>query len=263
VAAALRSLDPCALAGKNASGGVRVGPHSCAVPIGGEESLRIDVGGYLDPRFSAGLEELVLDGARVTRSPGPADCVVTVLAGAGLGIGVNAPSCERATAAARTVIKASADPDRVALPDPQPDSCDLLTRVAGERLAELSVRYGITEMGQCQAVRLLSGKDGSDGDGWTTRYSVRIAHGRLAGVTNEKPGTLDGRAVTIYDSGEDCEYSWKVGAAPVDDPNLSERLLRVRAPSCGEAAELAVGVMAIETALPEPVTPQRPITVPA
>jgi hypothetical protein len=240
-----------------------VGPHSCAVPIAGGESLRVEVGGFLDPQFSGGREELVLDGVRVARSAGPADCTVTVLAGAELGIGVNAPSCEEATAATRTVIDALADPDSVALPDQQSDSCDLLTRVAGERLADLSVRYGATEMGLCQAMRPVSGEDGSTVQGWTTRYSVRIAYGRLGGVTNEKPGTLDGRAVTVYDSGEDCEYSWKVGAAPVDDPNLSDRLLRVRAPECDEAAELATAVMAIETAVPEPVAPQRPITVAA
>lgn len=254
VAAALRSLDSCALAGP---AGVPVGPHSCAVP---GTSLRVEVGAYLDPQFKVGREDDTLDGVRIARTPLPKDCIITVLAGADLGIGVTAPTCDAATAAARTVIGALADPDSVALPTAQPDSCDLLTRVAGEKLADLSVRYGSAEMGLCQAMRRLSG---SEGDGWAAKYSVRIVYGLLGGVSNERADTLAGRPVTVYETGEDCEYGWKVGPSPATDPNLADRMLRVRAPDCAEAAELATDVMAIETAVPKPVAPQRPVTIPA
>jgi len=254
VAAALRLLDPCALVG---SAGVPVGPHSCAVR---ETSVHVDVGAYLDPQFKEGRDETVLDGVRVTRSSGAKNCTFTVLAGANLGIGVDAPTCDAATTAARTVIAAVAAPDSVALPDAGPDSCDLLKRVAGDRLTDLSVRYGITEMGLCQAMRRLTG---SDGDGWTTQYHVRIAYGRFGALSNEDSGTLEGRAVTIYETSEDCEYTWRVGASPSSDPELADHLLRVRAPDCAEAAELATAVMATETTLPETVAPQRPITIAA
>lgn len=254
VAAALHVLDPCALM---TAPGLQVGPHSCMTP---DESVRVDVGAYLDPQFRAGREETVLDGVRVTKTHGPNYCTITVLAGADLGIGVTTPTCDTTTTAASAVVTALADPDAVALPSPQPDSCDLLTRAAGDRLKDLSVRYGVTEMGLCQAMRKLSGEEG---DGWASTYSVRVVYGLLGGVTGEKADDLAGTPVTVYDSGEDCEYSWKLGASPATDPYLADQLLRVRAPDCDEAAELATEVLEIVDTPPASVEPQRPITIAA
>lgn len=265
VAAALRSLDACALVGAGSTG-VHISPHACRVPgAGPDDALIVETGLYTDPQFSRGPEDLVLDGVRVSRTEVPAACVFTIRTGADLGISVSRDGkpgtgdfCPDAEAATHKTIAALTTPDAVALPAAEQDTCDLLTRAGGDRLADLSPRYG-RNMDLCQARRKLSG---AEGDGWKAVYSLQITHDVLGRLSNERRDTLDGTAVTVYETNEDCEYGWSTGDSGVADPKMAQRVVRARAPKCDEAAELARAVMALGDAKPAEVAPQRPVALP-
>ncbi|CCH29993.1 hypothetical protein ABZ816_32015 [Actinosynnema sp. NPDC047251] len=267
VAAALLPLDACALGGLDPATGVRSGPHLCRAGIGGpRDALLVEVGSHVDRVFSSGRETFVLDGVQAARHKSYNGCDVYVLVGADLGITHSKAdkgerACEEPTTAARATIAALRDPAAVSRAEPRPDTCDLLKRVAGDRLAGLSTRYS-RNLGQCQSSRELT-KERDGGDGWEAVYLLGIRYGVHGSIEPDEPVVLAGRQAMRYDGGDRCEYTWRTGPSGRPQPEYADQLMMVRAPGCDDAAELATAAMAVETSAPAKVDPQRPVTIPA
>lgn len=262
VLSALRPIDPCALLpGEDERSWTS--PYQCATV--GPRRLVVIVGKWLDPERVTG-ERIEVAGVRAMRRSMDRSCAVDLLVGADLSVRFDAVStrpagalCEMAMAAATEGVALLAEPENLAGPGPHQDACELLRRAAGDRrLADLPLRFGqasLYGLDECQARR-------EDDNGWRAEYAVHLVHGKLGSLSNERPDTLSGRPVMIYETGETCEYSWR--AAPTSQPTrYGDRIVRTMAPDCAEAAELARTLMETDTDPSPSVDPQRPLLTPA
>ncbi|GLZ41337.1 hypothetical protein [Actinokineospora sp. NBRC 105648] len=263
VTAALRPLDPCLLGATAGLNQVALGPHRCRFEgQGGADYLFLVVGAQFDQATRDAHEEIALDGARGYRRSLDTGCQVAIPVGADLAIRVTSETgrtsqrtqrnrCDDATAAAKTVVGRLARPESVST-DSRRDACDLLHRAAGNRLDGLELRFDEANYGldNCQARRAVPG-------GWEQVYLVQLRYGRPAPSQDR----LNGREVTITRA-RDCEYAWTAGPSGSPFPDLGDLVIRVRAPDCGTAAELAPAVLDTYRTDPPQVAPQRPIAVP-
>ena len=264
--AALRELDPCALL-VDADVPVRTGPFACRT--GEDPVLTVTLGVWLDPDVSR--EVTALAGARAVRTPGDRYCAATLLTGADLGIafaaettraGLGGSLCALAEDGASAAVGLLERPADLTAPGPRQDACELLRRAgrdAGIDVAEgTDLRFGPnagTGLGLCQARQAIDG-------GWRTRFSARITHTRFGSVSNERPEVLDGRDVRVYDTGENCEYGWRVRESG-EPAAFADTVVQVRGESCAEAARLAAALMPSDTEPSPSVAPKRPIVLPA
>lgn len=241
VVAALRSIDPCALIG----GGVSQAPHHCSGP---DDALVVAIGVWRDPETEETGEVLDLAGAKAVRKPFRESCVVELPVGASLVIRFShTDGCDAATEAARGAVGRLASPPLAA--GPHLDACTLLARAEPDGLGDLDVRFDQVSHG----LDLCNARE-ADRGGWYSRYSVRLLTGAVPTASNERMSTLDGKPVAVYETAEDCEYSWDLR------PDL---VVRVKAPDCASAEEMARTLMPVALDPADPVEPQNPITVPA
>ncbi len=266
VVAALRELDPCALL-PDADAPVRVGPFACRG--GSDPTLTVTLGVWLDPDVKR--ESTSVAGVRAVRSSGDRYCATTLLTGADLGIafasentrpGLAGTLCELAEDAATAAVDLLDEPANLAAAGPRQDACDLLRRAGREAGIDVvdgvDLRFGPTAgtgLGLCQARESVEG-------GWRTRFSARVTHTRFGTVANHRPEVLDGRDVEVYDTGEDCEYGWRVRAS--GEPGAhADTVIQVRGNSCAEAAKLASALMPSDSEPSPEAAPKRPILEPA
>jgi hypothetical protein len=265
VVAALRELDPCALLA-DADAPVRTGPFACRT--GDDPALTVTLGVWLDPEVKR--EVTALAGVRAVRTSSDRHCATTLLAGADLGIafaadttktGLGGSLCALAEDGATAAVDLLARPEDLTAPGPRQDACELLRRAgrdAGVDVTEdTALRFGPnagTGLGLCQARQAVDG-------GWRTRFSARITHTRFGSVSNERPDVLDGRDVRVYDTGEDCEYGWRVRESGETAP-YADTVIQLRGDSCAEAEELAAALMPSDTEPSPSVAPKRPVVIP-
>ncbi|WP_139190979.1 hypothetical protein [Actinokineospora iranica] len=272
VVAALRPLDACALGATEGLTAVGLGPHRCRFDgQAGQDYLFLVIGAYMDAatRAASPPEEVAIDGARGWRRSLDTGCQMAVPVGADLVIrvsslrGYKSPRpqshrCADATAAAGRVVERLGTPAAVSPRPPRRDACDLLDRAAGDHVRGLDLRFDEVNYGldHCQARRTVPG-------GWSQEYSVQVRYGR---ADPRQKGTrqisVEGRAVTVAETSKDCEYGWAAEPSPVARPELSEIMVRLRAPDCARAAELAPRVMRFYVTPPPEVAPQSPIPLP-
>ena len=266
VTAALRELDPCALLA-DVDALVRTSPFSCR---GGDDPvLTVTLGVWLDPDVRR--EVTALAGVRAVRTSGDRYCATTLLTGADLGIafaadttkaGLGGSLCALAEDGATAAVGLLEKPENLTASGPRQDACELLRRAgrdAGIDVTEnTELRFGPntgTGLGLCQARQAVEG-------GWRTRFSARIIHTRFGSLSNERPDVLDGRDVRIYDTGEDCEYGWRVRESG-ETGDYADTVIQLRGDRCEEAARLAAALMLSDTEPSPSVAPKRPIVLPA
>ncbi|MFC4852864.1 hypothetical protein [Actinophytocola glycyrrhizae] len=266
VTAALRELDPCALL-PDADAPVRTGPFACRV--GDDPALTVTLGVWLDPDVPR--EVIALGGVRAVSTSSDRHCATTLLTGADLGIafaadtartGLGGSLCALAEDGAIAAVDLLEKPERLAASGPRQDACELLRRAgrdAGIDVTEdTELRFGPnagTGLGLCQARQAVDG-------GWRTRFSARITHTRFGSISNERPDVLDGRDVRVYDTGDGCEYGWRVRESGETAP-YADTVIQLRGDSCEEAAKLASALMPSDTDPSPSVAPKRPIVLPA
>lgn len=266
VIAALRELDPCALL-VDADTPVRTGPFACRT--GDDPAVTVTVGVWLDPEVKR--EVMPVAGVRAVRTSSDRYCATTLLTGADLGIafaadttktGLGGSLCALAEDGATAAVDLLKAPAGLTASGPRQDACELLRRAgrdAGVDVTEdTELRFGPnagTGLGLCQARQAIDG-------GWRTRFSARITHTRFGSISNERPEVLDGRDVRVYDTGEDCEYGWRVRGSGETAP-YADTVIQLRGDSCEEAAKLAAALMPSDTEPSPSVAPKRPIVLPA
>lgn len=230
--------------------------------------LTVTVGVWLDPDLPRTVEPLA--GVRTVRELSDRYCSTTLLAGADLGVdftadtakvGLESTLCRMAADAATSAVELLAEPDDLTAPGPRQDACDLLRRAGRDAAVDvtdgLDLRFGATAgtgLGVCQARETID-------RGWRTRFAARLINTRFGSVSNERPDVLDGRDVRIYETGDDCEYGWRVRNSGETDP-YSDTVIQLSGLDCAEAAELASALMTTDNEASPTVAPQRPIAVP-
>lgn len=265
VLAALRRLDPCALAeptdDTSTLAPVPRGPHRCDLDEGTATIVRVTLGVPLSKEDHPGLKPIELSGVRAYSFDDPAGCGVRIPVHPVLAIAFDGKdgvqACQQAQEIAAVAVPRLADPDAVRTTDEGAgwDACTALATVTG-RFDQLVPGYGDHGVDSC-------GVAAGGGPGELTPIPdtrIDITYGIDPTQDTDLAGyqytTIGDRTVRVLES--ECSFEWSQGFVGAQQ---KARVVQLVAQDCANGrsrTRALIRLLAGEP--PEDVEPQDPLT---
>lgn len=264
VLAALRGLDPCALAEPARGDGADLtaeprGPHRCDLMQNSATVVQVTLGTPLSTE-DLPMRSIELSGVRAYEFDAPSGCGVRIPVHPTLAIGFDGKdgvqACERTREVAAVAAPRLADPDAVRIQDPGAgwDACTALATVTS-RFDDLVPGYGDHGIDSCGVAPETTGGLTPVPD---TRLDISygIDPAQDTDLTGYEYTTIGGRKVRVLSS--ECSFAWSQGFVGAQQ---EARVIELVAPDCPSGKPHVAALIRLMNGDP-PVSaePQDPLT---